>query len=631
MKPLTLLTPPKQFPLLLVVLLGCSLKVHSRTADTAWTAVGGDKGNSRYAALDQINRTNVALLEIAWTYHTQDSGTGTTIECTPVVVGGTMFITTVRCRLVALDAKTGCERWRFDPYQNIKIDQPRASGGVNRGVAFWSDGKKERVLLGAPDGRLISLDAGTGLPDAAFGDQGTVDLRKGLTEDLNGVNYGPTSAPAVYKNIVILGFSCPEGGRPAPGDPRAFDVRTGKELWRFHTIPRPHEVGYETWQGNRSEHVGAANNWSGSTIDEKHGWLFIGTGSAAPDFYGGSRKGDNLFANCVICLEARTGKRRWHFQTLRHDLWDHDLPAVPNLVTVEQDGRRVEAVAQVTKTGYVYLFDRSTGRSLFPIEDKAVAVSDVPGEQTSATQPLPTKPPPFSRQFVGEQDLTNISADAHDEVLRRFRNYRSGAAFTPPSLQGTIVVPGFHGGATWSGASFDPTAGILYINSNEQPNVITLRAQKEGSPEAYTPTGYIRFLDQNGYPAIKPPWGLLNAIDLNRGEILWQVPLGEFPELTERGILQTGTENFGGTIVTAGGLVFIGGTKDEMFHAFDKSSGKLLWQRKLEAGGYATPCTYSINGRQYVTIAAGGGGKLGTKSGDAFVAFALPQHFGHKQ
>jgi quinoprotein glucose dehydrogenase len=576
----------------------------------------------------------VTGLRVAWTYHTGDASTGSTIECTPIVIDGTMFVTTVRCQVVALDAETGCVRWRFDPYEAGRITQPRASGGVNRGLAYWRDGRKARILLGAPDGRLISLDAGTGRLDSAFGKAGTVDLRDGMAPNLDGLNYGPTSAPAVYRDIVILGFSCPEGGRPAPGDPRAFDVRTGKELWRFHTIPWPGEFGHETWSGDSWaggtwQHAGAANNWGGTTIDTKHGLVFIGTGSASPDFYGAGRRGDNLFANCVLCLDARTGKRLWHFQTLRHDLWDHDLPAVPNVVTVTQGGRKVEAVAQVTKTGYVYLFERRTGRPLFPIEERRVPASDVAGEQTAATQPIPVKPPPFSRQFVGEADLTDISSEVHSEVLARFRTYRSGFNFTPPSLQGTIVVPGLHGGATWSGASFDPTTGVLYVNSNDQPNVITLMERPIGSPERYGPTGYFQFLDGLGHPAIKPPWGLLNAIDLNKGEFLWRVPLGEYPDLAARGISQTGTENFGGTIVTAGGLVFIGGSKDEMFHAFDKTSGKLLWQFKLDAGGYATPCTYMVKGHQYVAIAAGGGGKLGTKSGDAFVAFALPPERGH--
>jgi quinoprotein glucose dehydrogenase len=592
--------------------------------DIEWPTVGGDKGCTRYSALDQINRSNVSSLQVAWTYHTGDAGSGnsTTIECTPIMIGGVMFITTATSKVVALDAGTGRERWKYDPYAAVMRSQPRASGGVNRGVAYWTDGKRERIFLGVADGRLISLDAKTGILDFSFGNAGTVDLRDGMGAELNGLNYGPTSAAAICGDIVIVGFSCPEGGRPAPGDPRAFDVRTGKELWRFHTIPRPGEFGHETWEGDSWKFSGAANNWGGTSVDEKRGLVFIGTGSASPDFYGGNRKGDNLFANCTICLDAKTGKRLWHFQTLRHDLWDHDLPTYPNLVTVNHNGKKVEGVAQVTKTGYVFLFDRVDGHPLFSVEDRPVLASDIPGEQAARTQPFPVKPPPFCSQLVEESDLSDISPETHAEVLAQFRKYRGGPAFTPPSTNGTIVVPGFHGGATWSGASFDPATGILYINSNEQPNVIRMIAD-EGAMEPYRPTGYFKFVDKNGYPAIKPPWGLLNAIDLNKGEILWQVPLGEFPDLTARGISQTGTENFGGTIVTAGGLVFIGGTKDEKFHAFDKETGNLLWQYKLEAGGYATPCTYSVKGQQYVAIAAGGGGKLGTKSGDSFVAFAL--------
>jgi quinoprotein glucose dehydrogenase len=594
-------------------------------ADQDWAGVGNDKGCQRYSTLNQINRRNVTSLQVAWSYHTGDAGKGTTIECTPIVVGGVMFLTTATSRVVALNAATGCELWRYDPYANVKTTHPKASGGVNRGVAYWSNRKQSRIFLGVADGRLISLDAKTGQPDPGFGQAGTVNLREGMDCNLDGLNYGPTSAPAVYGDIIILGFSCPEGGRPAPGDPRAFDSRTGKELWRFHTIPRLGEFGHETWKGDGWQHCGAANNWGGTSVDEKRGLIFMGTGSASPDFYGCDRKGDNLFANCTLCLDARTGRRVWHFQTLRHDLWDHDLPVYPNLVTVTHDGRKVDAVAQVTKTGFVFLFDRITGKPLFPVEDRPAPASDIPGEQAAASQPVPVRPPPFCRQAMSESDLTDLSAEAHEELRQRFCMYRSGAAFLPPSTNGTVVLPGFHGGATWSGASFDPTTGILYVNSNEQPNLLRMTEQPEGSAERYKFTGYTRFLDKNGYPAIKPPWGLLNAIDLNKGEMLWQVPLGEFPELTARGIPQTGTESFGGTIVTAGGLVFIGGTKDEKFHAFDKMNGKLLWDFKLDAGGYATPCTYMLKGRQYVAIAAGGGGKLGTKSGDSFVAFALPQ------
>jgi quinoprotein glucose dehydrogenase len=609
--------------LLLTSPLSSSAASKNQTAD--WPNVGNDKGGMRYSPLDQINRTNVQRLEPAWTYHTGDSakGNGSTIECTPIEIGGVLFLTTAKSKVIALDAATGTERWKFDPYADYKLTQPLASGGVNRGVVYWAEGKQARIFLGTADGRLISLNARSGKPDHAFGKDGTVDLRAGMEDDLKGVNYGPTSAPVIWRNIIIVGFSCPEGGRPAPGDPRAFDARTGKELWRFHTIPRPGEFGHETWQDDGWKLAGAANNWGGASVDEKRGLVFLGTGSASPDFYGGKRKGDNLFANCVICLDAKTGKREWHYQTLHHDLWDHDLPTHPNLVVVNHNGHKRDAAVQVTKTGHVFLFDRLSGEPLFPIEERPVPPSDVPGELAAATQPIPAKPPPFCRQSVTETDLTDISAAAHEDALKKFRGYRGGPIFTPPSTNGTVVIPGFHGGATWSGASFDPQTAILYVNSNEQPNVTHLVFEDEDAREPFRHTGYYRFVDKDNYPAIKPPWGQLNAIDLNKGEILWQVPLGEFPELKARGIPQTGTENFGGTIVTAGGLVFIAGTKDEKFHAFDKTTGKLLWDFKLTAGGYATPCTYMTGGRQFVVIAAGGGGKLGTKSGDEFVAFAL--------
>jgi quinoprotein glucose dehydrogenase len=394
------------------------------------------------------------------------------------------------------------------------------------------------------------------------------------------------------------------------------------------TVPGPGQFGRETWEGDSWKERGAANAWGGLSVDIGRGLVYAGLGSAAFDFYGGDRHGDNLFANCTIALDARTGKRVWHFQTLRHDLWDHDLPVYPNLVAITRDGKSMDAVAQVTKTGYVFLFDRETGKPLFDVSDQRVPASGVPGEQASPTQPVPAKPPPFSAQFLDETNLTDIGRANRASVLDRLRKIRGGPAFNPPSLSGTVVIPGYHGGANWSGASFDPTNGFLYVNSNNVPNIITLvESQSRNKPKngPYGTTGYEKFLDHEGYPAIKPPWGVLTAINLNSGEFAWQVPLGEHVELTARGIPRTGTENFGGSIVTAGGLVFIAGTKDERIHAFDKLTGKLLWEHPLPAGGYATPCTYQVNGRQYVVIAAGGAGKLNTKAGDAFVAFSLPE------
>ncbi|WP_435011576.1 pyrroloquinoline quinone-dependent dehydrogenase [Tundrisphaera lichenicola] len=599
-----------------------------------WPGVGNGPGCTRYSPLDQINRENVARLKPAWTYHTGEleGRAGKTIECTPIVVDGVMYLTTGYLRVVALDAATGKELWQFDPLKDHPFEHSPASGGVNRGCAYWSDGKpggERRVIHGTSDGRLFSLDAATGKLDPEFGEGGIRNLRTELDPKFAKLSYGPTSAPAIWKDTIIVGVSCGEGpGITAPGDIRAFDVRTGAQLWRFHTVPRPGEFGHETWEGESWKDRGAANAWGGLSVDVERGMVFAGLGSAAFDFFGGDRPGDNLFANCTIALDARTGKRAWHFQTLRHDIWDHDLPVYPNLVTVTHDGQSIDAVAQVTKTGYVFLFDRVTGKPLFEVKDLPVPASDITGERAATTQPVPVKPPPFAVQNFDESNVTDIGEANRASVLEQLKKIRGGPAFNPPSTVGTVVIPGYHGGANWSGASFDPTSGLLFVNSNNVPNILTM-ADSEVKDVAkngpYRHTGYHQFLDHEGYPAIKPPWGVLSAIDLNKGEIAWQVPLGEHPELTARGIPRTGTETFGGTIVTAGGLVFIAGSKDERFHAFDKATGKMLWEHALPAGGYATPSTYQVKGRQYVVIAAGGAGKLRTKAGDAFVAFALPE------
>jgi len=600
---------------------------------TDWPAVGNDPGGMRYSALDQINRENVAGVRPVWTYHTGEleGRKGKTIECTPLVIDGVMYLTTAYLRVVALDAATGREVWTFDPLKDHPPRHEPTSGGVNRGCAYWSDGKaggERRVIHGTSDGRVFSLNARDGRLDPGFGDGGILDLRAGLDPKVAGLGYGPTSAPAVWKDTVIVGVSCGEGpGIAAPGDVRAFDVRTGRQVWRFRTVPAPGEFGNETWEGDSWKGRGGANAWGGFSTDEARGLVFAGLGSAAFDFYGGDRRGDNLFANCVVALDAKTGRRVWHVQILRHDLWDHDLPVYPNLVTVSHGGKRIDAVAQVTKTGYVFLLDRETGAPLFEVRDQPVPASDVPGERAAPAQPIPVRPPPFSAQSFDESNATDIGEANRASVLKRLREVRAGPAFNPPSLQGTVVIPGFHGGANWSGASFDPTTGLLYVNSNNVPNIVTLVEAKKGEAPGYGPyghTGYAQFLDHEGYPAIKPPWGLLNAIDLNTGEFAWRVPLGEFPELTARGVPQTGTETFGGSIVTAGGLVFIAGTKDERLRAFDARTGRTLWEQPLPAGGYATPATYAVNGRQFVVIAAGGAGKLKTRAGDAFVAFALP-------
>jgi quinoprotein glucose dehydrogenase len=606
--------------------LSASAALAARGDNLDWPNPGNDKAGTRYSTADQINRDNVKQLAVAWTYNTGDAGTGTTIECTPLVIDGVMYVTTVKTKVVALDAATGKELWKFDPYADSGREYMKASGGVNRGVAFWSDGKpggERRVILGASDGRVISLDAKTGRPDASFGENGELDLRAGLAGEADGRSYGPTSPPMVFENLVIVGCSTNETTPAAPGDPRAFDVRTGKEVWRFHVIPRDGEFGRDTWPagGEPWKGRGGANPWGGFTLDTETGVLFCGTGSATSDFSGIDRKGANLFANCVLALDARTGKRIWHIQTTRHDLWDHDNPCPPVLATIKQDGTERRVVAQVTKTGFCWVLDRQTGEPVFGMTEVPAAKSDIPGEHAHPTQPQPLKPPPLSKLVFTKDEVTDRTPEARQFVLEKLDVLNHGLQYMPPSERGTVIIPGFHGGATWSGASLDPTRGWLFVNTNNTPYVMQLVQRIKGR---YDPAGYQYLLDQDGYPAIKPPWGLLTAIDLNTGDFAWQVPLGEFPELAAKGLRGTGTESFGGTIVTAGGLVFIGGSKDEKFHAFDSSTGELLWEYQLAAGGYATPCTYVVNGKQYVTIAAGGGGKQRTRSGDAFVTFALP-------
>jgi quinoprotein glucose dehydrogenase len=679
-------------------------------SDSEWPTHGGNPAHTQYSPLAQINTADVSRLKVAWVYHTGDhrEDNRSQIQCNPIIVDGVLYATSPQIKVFALDAATGKELWTFDPF---KAGAEASSLGANRGVTYWQSGNDRRILVCAGE-RLYALNARTGQPIASFGRQGSVDLTEGLGRDIKGLFVLSNTPGAIYKDLLILGTRVNEGPGPAaPGHIRAYDVRTGKIRWTFHTIPWPGEYGYNTWPPDAWQRIGGANAWSGISLDTRRGIVFLPTGSAAFDFYGGNRKGANLFADCLLALDAASGRRLWHYQFVHHDLWDRDLPAAPVLVTLRRNGRLIDAVAQTTKQGYVFVFERATGRPIFPIVERPVPPSDLAGEEASPTQPLPVKPPPFARQTFTEADATDISPEARAAVLSQLKAVRTGRQFIPPSKEGTIIFPGFDGGAEWGGAAFDPASGRLYVNANEMAWILTMvemapktpgetvyrrncaschgidrsGATQQNAPaliklaerlpreqalriiehgrgwmpsfgylaeaqkrdllrylydeEAanvasttkpgevidvpYTITGYNRFLDPNGYPAVKPPWGTLTAINLNRGEIDWQIPLGEFAELTKRGIPITGTENYGGPIVTAGGLIFIGATKDEKFRAFDKQTGKLLWETQLPAGGYATPSTYAVNGKQYVVIAAGGG-KMGTKSGDAYVAFALP-------
>lgn len=596
----------------------------SLAAQTDWPNVGNDKGAMRYSALDQITRRNVKQLKPAWSFHSgglNPAIRNSAIQCTPIVVDGVLYLTSPDTQVIALDAGKGSELWRFDPKRGGEHRQLH-----NRGVAYWSEARSDgakRILFATPDGFLYSLDARTGRLDPRFGREGVVDLRAGIERELRDLTYGVTAAPAIFEDLVILGFSLDEGYVGGPGDVRAFDVRTGQQVWRFHTVPRPNELGHETWKADSWRDRGGVNPWSGATVDVGRGLVFVGLGSAGFDFYGGDRKGHNLFANSTLALDARTGRRVWHYQVVHHDVWDYDLPYPPILVSVRHGGGTVDASAQITKQGFVFLFERATGKPLFDIVERTVPESDVPEEQAAPTQPFPSRPAAFARQGFNEDDVTDISKEARASVRAKLEGVRLGPLYTPASLRGTVYSPGTIGGGTWAGASFDPTTGSLYVNANNFPRVLKLRPTGKGSAP-YRDTGQLRLTDSEGYPGVKPPWGTLTSIDLNLGTIKWQVALGEFPELTARGIAPTGTPNLGGSIVTAGGLVFIGATMDEKLRAFDSATGKLLWEHKLPFGGYATPSTYSVNGHQFVVIAAGGGGKLGTKSGDALVAFALP-------
>ncbi len=677
---------------------------------TGWEAYLGGPGTQQYSRLDQINRENVDKLEVAWTYDTGDVFEGSEMQCNPIMVDGMLYATSPKLRVFALDAATGKEIWSFQP--TIDGEAPR-SKFRNRGLMHWQDGNDSRVYV-AMKHLLFAIDAKTGKPVEEFGDKGTVDLRQGFDRPLDTLgSIGLTTPGVVSGDLLILGSITSEGLPSAPGDIRAFNARTGELAWSFHTIPHPGETGYETWPPDAWKISGGANNWPGMALDEERGLVYANTGSAAFDFYGSNRHGDNVYADSMLCLRAATGELVWNFQFVKHDVWDRDSPAPPTLVTVERDGKLVDAVAQASKSGFVWVFDRETGESLFPLNEVDAEQSDVPGEQLAAKQTLPAAPPPFARQQVTEDLLTGRTPEAHRAVLERFRKLRSGPQFTPPSREGTIIFPGFDGGAEWGGQAFDPETGLLYVNSNEMAWVLRLVERRTGRgaltgkrlyasncaachqddlsgtpPEfpaltniadkssreavtkiisqgggrmpgfahlgdkaveaivsflmsgkeerveaappdspyelAFTHDGYNKFLDPDGYPAIAPPWGTLNAIDLDKGEIAWKIPFGEYPELAAQGMAPTGTENYGGPAVTAGGLLFIGATNhDRKFHAYDKLTGKLLWETTLPAAGNATPAVYQAGGREFVVIGAGGG-KSGAPSGGGYVAFALP-------
>ena len=623
-----------KFIMLLLRLMAMGLLVSSctqpsETADEStgeyrtWRVANASKANTKYSSLDQINRDNVHLLEVAWEYHTGDKGY--TIECTPIIIENTLYATTPSVNAFALEAATGKELWTFDPYQyEGQPDRLSGSWAVNRGVTYWEAGDEQTIFFGAGP-YLYALDAHTGKPKQTFGERGRIDLLQGLDREIVDGQISASSPAIVYKDLVIVGSRVGEGaGKVVPGHVRAYDARTGERKWIFHTIPHPGEYGYETWPEDAWKTFGGANPWGGFSLDEDRGLLFFGTGSPSHDHFGIHRRGKNLFGNSVVALNAETGERVWHFQLVHHDLWDYDLPTPPNLVTILRNGEPVDAAAQVTKMGFLFLFDRETGTPLFPIEERAVKQSEIPGEETWPTQPFPTKPRAYARQGFTEADITTRTPQAHDFVRKNvFDRYGESSLYDPPSFKGDVVHPQFNGGTDWGGAAVDPETGILYVNTSNEPELMRVLNADEKDKFPFDITGHQPVKDDQGYPITTPPWGTLSAIDLNTGTIIWQVPFGNYPGMGGDYPSPTGTFNMGGPVVTAGGLVFLGGSMDEMFRAFDKESGEVLWETKLPAGGYATPAVYAVDGRQYIVIAAGGGGKPGTRPGDAYVAFTL--------
>ena len=805
-----------------VLIFGACRSAHTQTPSTGghksgmetsldWPVYGGQAAGNHYSSLSQINRNNVQKLQVAWKF---DAGEEGGLETSPIIVRRVLYAYTATQKVVALDAASGKLIWKFD--SGITGKNPV------RGLSYWTDGKQSRIFAPVTN-FLYALDARTGKPIADFAEGGRIDLRKDLRGDYRLQSIALTSPGIVYKDLIIVGGRNPETHPSPPGDIRAFDVRTGELRWRFHTIPHPGEFGNETWPKDAWQEAGAANNWAGMALDAERGIVYVPTGSPVFDFYGADRVGDDLFADTLLALDAQTGKRIWHFQGVHHDIWDRDFPSPPALVTVNRKGKRVDAVAQTSKQGFLFLFDRATGKPLFPIEERSYPASRVPGEVTAPTQPVPLLPEPFARQVLTADLLTQRTPAAHAWAVQEFSTYLSAGQFVPTALdKETVVFPCFLGGAEWGGPAVDPKRGIIFINSNEWACVVALTENKparstgertyhnlcsvchnddrkgspptypslvdvgtrltqaqtettilqgkgrmpafpslqgeylqslvqfvrsavdsgpknqsekaenaqssatpaesqeaatptagaeiyeskcatchgdhragkppafpalagvasrlsaqeiqdrihqgkglmpgfpglagkeldglvaylattqnaidpdpdhdaiysstaEGAPMKYRITGSRDFLDPDGYPAIKPPWGTLNAIDLNTGKYLWKIPLGEYPALAAQGLKNTGTENYGGPIVTAGNVLFIGATVyDKKFRAFDSRSGKLLWETVLPFAAVATPATYMIGGKQYVVVASGGGKDPKSPSGSAYIAFALP-------
>jgi quinoprotein glucose dehydrogenase len=714
----------------LMVILQSACKNENSTDYTAWKYYNGTPGALKYSSLKEIDTLNISSLQPIWTYQTGDADTAarSQIQTNPIVINGVLYGISPQLKLFALKAENGKEIWVFDPtkeWKNGPADRASFHNMINaRGLCYWTDNKGEERLFYTVGSFTIAIDAKTGKPMTSFGEGGAIDLHENLGREVSDLIVVNTSPGVIYNDLLILGTRVDENSPAAPGHIRAYDVRTGKMKWIFHTIPQPGEHGYDTWEDkNAYKYAGGANVWSGFSLDEKKGVIFAGTGSAAYDFYGGNRKGSNLFANCLLAIDANTGKRKWHFQFIHHDVWDKDLPTPPVLTSLERDGKSVDVVIQTTKNGQIFVFERENGKPFFPIvETKVPTNSDLEGEKPWPTQPIPSLPEPFSRQTLTKSEINPyLEGEERTWVEEKMATLRYGHAFVLPGKTPSLIYPGFDGGGEWGGSAVDPQEDILWVNSNEMPWIMEMKAVKKREvkeetiyaagkrlfeeqcavchgenkkglgnnpslenitsrynqltlttllnsgrrmmpsfkrlPDAekeaiasyllalpngkqayverdkrketaydrvpYKMAGYNKFLTPKGNPAISPPWGSLNAINLKTGKLLWKVPLGEYPELKKKGVPPTGTENYGGPVVTAGGLVFIAGTPDKMLRAFNKMNGKLVWSYELPFAAFATPAMYKIGDKQFITIACGGG-KLKTMSGDAYVTFAIP-------
>lgn len=688
-----------------------------------------DAASTSYSPLEQVNKSNVASLKVAWTFNPNDAKEGARFggsQCNPIVVNDVMYVASVQRTIFALEATTGKQLWAFDPFYGER------GGGSFRGVTYWENGEDKRILFTAGD-NLFAIDAATGKPVSTFGKEGKVSMNIGIRDDSSKISIKPTSPGIIFRDLIIIGNEVSELYGAQPGYVRAYNVVTGKLTWTFHTIPLPGEFGYDTWPPDAWKYAGGANCWGGMSVDEKRGMVFFGTGSPTYDFYGADRKGMNLFGNCIVALDAATGKRKWHFQTIHHDLWDYDLPSPPNLITVKKDGKTIDAVAQTSKVGFLYVLDRETGEPVYEIAERPVPASDVPGEHIWPTQPYVIKPKPYAKQFITADELSNITPAAHDSAVKYFNSLRYEGLFTPPSVKGTFVYPGTIGGSEWGGAAYDPESSVIYLKSNESPELSKLvkvekddgknnaavngkeiyasycavchkadmkgeepmypslvslkdrltenqaltriregggkmppfkdilkgkekalvdflfgreskeRTQKDydvdemkrnlsmlGDTSAKTKdttdvyintAAYAIMRDIDGHPFVQPPYGTLNAIDMNTGEYLWTVPAGNHDSLQKKDAPPTGATGSPGPIVTKSGLIFLGGSRDKRFQAYDRNSGKVLWDMRLPGNATSTPSTFMSKGKQYIAVSI-----AGTKENPAgsVIAFALP-------